>query len=55
MTRCPFVQAVRDGRLDDAHAIAMSGDDPAEPAVIPVLIQWATTFDATLDDLGLHG
>jgi hypothetical protein len=53
VTRCPFVQAVREGRLDDARTIATAGDDPVEPVVADVLIRWAAAFDATLDDLGL--
>lgn len=38
VTRCPFVDAVAEGRLDDARALAAAPPDPAEPAVIDWLI-----------------
>lgn len=41
MTRCPFVAAVQAGDLELARRIAQAGDDPAEDAVVPVLIAWA--------------
>lgn len=46
--RCPFVRAVAEGRLEAARVLARQGPEPAEPAVVEVLVSWAERAAAGL-------
>lgn len=51
--RCPFVRAVAEGDYHRATQLATTGPDPAEPAVVPVLLKWAhrTIDGATIEEV----
>lgn len=46
--RCPFVRAVAEGRIEAARLLAIQGPEPAEPAVVDVLVSWAQRAAAGL-------